>query len=165
LVLPPNSTPETQADFDSLIDLLTSTIKPATWEDVGGPGSIKPFETNLSITVSQTQEMHEEIEEALARLRKLGGGAIPPHAQRAAGAAEAQSPGGGMGGMGGMGGNAAGRSYAPPTQAPPPAAKPQQADLLQGVRSKNSGNQSIQSEKLQQMYKSGKGGVDAGGAF
>jgi hypothetical protein len=44
-------------------------------------------------------------------------------------------------------------------------ARPQPADLLQGVRGMNQGNQSKQSEKLQQMYKSGKGGVAPGEAF
>jgi general secretion pathway protein D len=60
-----------QADFDSLIDLITSTIKPTTWDTVGAPGSIMPFETNLSIVVSQTQEVHEEIVELLEQLRRL----------------------------------------------------------------------------------------------
>ncbi len=60
-----------QADFDSLIDLITSTIKPTTWDDVGGPGSIAPFETNLSIVVSQTQDVHEEIVDLLEQLRRL----------------------------------------------------------------------------------------------
>ena len=32
-----------QADFESLIDLITSTIHPTSWDEVGGPGSIKPF--------------------------------------------------------------------------------------------------------------------------
>jgi general secretion pathway protein D len=59
------------ADFDSLIDLITSTIKPTTWDDVGGPGSIAPFETNLSIVVSQTQEVHEEIVDLLEQLRRM----------------------------------------------------------------------------------------------
>jgi len=31
------------ADFDSLIDLITSTIAPTSWDDVGGPGSIDAF--------------------------------------------------------------------------------------------------------------------------
>lgn len=31
------------ADFDSLIDLITSTVRPTTWEEVGGPGAIEPF--------------------------------------------------------------------------------------------------------------------------
>ena len=60
-----------QADFDSLIDLITSTVKPTTWDDVGGPGSIAPFETNLSLVVSQTQEVHEEIVDLLEQLRRL----------------------------------------------------------------------------------------------
>jgi general secretion pathway protein D len=60
-----------QADFDSLIDLIKSTVKPTTWDDVGGPGSIAPFETNLSIVISQTQEVHEEIADLLEQLRRL----------------------------------------------------------------------------------------------
>ncbi len=60
-----------QADFDSLIDLITSTIQPTTWDDVGGPGSIAPFETNLSIVVSQTQDVHEQIVDLLEQLRRL----------------------------------------------------------------------------------------------
>jgi Protein of unknown function (DUF1598) len=31
------------ADFDSLIELITSTIKPDSWDDVGGPGAIDQF--------------------------------------------------------------------------------------------------------------------------
>jgi hypothetical protein len=38
-----------QADFDSLIDLITSTIAPTTWDDVGGNGSIAPFESGVRI--------------------------------------------------------------------------------------------------------------------
>ncbi len=33
-----------QPDFDDLIDLITSTVAPKTWEDNGGPGTIcRPF--------------------------------------------------------------------------------------------------------------------------
>lgn len=60
-----------QADFDSLIDLITTTVKPTTWDSVGGPGSISQFDTNLSIVVSQTQDVHEEIVELLQQLRRL----------------------------------------------------------------------------------------------
>ncbi len=49
------------ADFDSLIDLITSTIRPTAWEEVGGPGSIAPFETNLSLVVSGTQDVRLEL--------------------------------------------------------------------------------------------------------
>jgi hypothetical protein len=36
-----------QPDFDSLIELITSTIKPTSWDEVGGPGSIMPFPTGV----------------------------------------------------------------------------------------------------------------------
>jgi hypothetical protein len=39
----------TQADFQSLIDLITTTIKPNSWDDVGGPGSIVPFPTGVYV--------------------------------------------------------------------------------------------------------------------
>jgi len=61
----------TQADFDSIIELITTTIQPTTWDEVGGPGSIAPFETNLSLVVSQTQDVHEEIVDLLEQLRRL----------------------------------------------------------------------------------------------
>jgi hypothetical protein len=36
-----------QADFDALIDLITSTVKPSSWDVVGGPGSIASFPTGI----------------------------------------------------------------------------------------------------------------------
>jgi general secretion pathway protein D len=60
-----------QADFESLIELITTTIAPTTWDDVGGPGSIQQFQGNLSLVISQTQEVHEEIADLLEQLRRL----------------------------------------------------------------------------------------------
>ncbi len=60
-----------QADFESLMDLITNTIQPDTWDDLGGEGRISPFETNMSLVVSQTQEVHEEIADLLEQLRRL----------------------------------------------------------------------------------------------
>ncbi len=59
------------ADFDSLIDLIVSTIQPTSWDEVGGPGSIREFPTNLSLVISQTQEVHEEIADLLEQLRRM----------------------------------------------------------------------------------------------
>ncbi|MCG8587415.1 MAG: hypothetical protein MI757_22135 [Pirellulales bacterium] len=59
-----------QADFDSLIQLITSTVSPTTWDEVGGPGSIAPFATNLSLVVNQTQEVHEQLVDLLKQLRR-----------------------------------------------------------------------------------------------
>ena len=60
-----------QADFDALIDLITTTIAPESWTDVGGPGAIREFEANLSLVVSQTQDVHEQIADLLEQLRRL----------------------------------------------------------------------------------------------
>ena len=38
-----------EADFESLIDLITSTVKPPSWETVGGPGSVAKFPTGVHV--------------------------------------------------------------------------------------------------------------------
>ncbi len=38
-----------QADFDSLIDLIVSTVRPQTWDEVGGPGSISEFQNGVYV--------------------------------------------------------------------------------------------------------------------
>ena len=60
-----------QPDFDSLIELITATIAPTSWSEVGGAGTIEPFPTNLSIVVSTTQEVHDQIADLLEQLRRL----------------------------------------------------------------------------------------------
>ena len=60
-----------EPDFDTLIELITTTVSPQSWDEVGGPGSISGFDTNLSLVVSQTQEVHEQIADLLEQLRRL----------------------------------------------------------------------------------------------
>ena len=60
-----------QADFTQLMELIQSTVEPNSWVDVGGTGSIASFETNLSLVISQTQEIHEKIADLLDQLRRL----------------------------------------------------------------------------------------------
>lgn len=38
-----------QPDFDALIELITTTIAPTTWDEVGGPGSVAPFEGGVRV--------------------------------------------------------------------------------------------------------------------
>ncbi|MEX2120902.1 MAG: DUF1598 domain-containing protein [Pirellulales bacterium] len=38
-----------EPDFDSLIELITSTIAPTSWDDVGGPGAIQEFEGGVRV--------------------------------------------------------------------------------------------------------------------
>ena len=98
-----------QADFDSLIDLITSTVRPTTWDSVGGPGSIAPFETGLSIVVSQTEEAHCRISRKRSKIAqghaRIGAKGLPALRHRPKSEAGKESGTGGMmGGMGGMGG-------------------------------------------------------------
>jgi hypothetical protein len=60
-----------QADFDGPTDMIMSMIKPTSWDSVGGPGSIAVFEPTLDFVVSATEEVHEQIDILLERLRKL----------------------------------------------------------------------------------------------
>ena len=70
LVVPKGSDPSTAvADFDTLIDLITSTIEQDTWDTVGGPGAIEAFPANSSLVISQTRDIHEEIENLLKQMR------------------------------------------------------------------------------------------------
>ena len=59
------------ADYDSLIDVITTTIAPESWVDVGGPGSIKEFDNSGALIVSQTHRVHREIAQLLATLRRV----------------------------------------------------------------------------------------------
>ena len=59
------------ADFDTLIELITTTIAPDSWDEVGGPGAVESFPTNLSLVISQTQDVHEQISDLLDQLRRL----------------------------------------------------------------------------------------------
>lgn len=39
----------TQADFTELMDLIKSTVDPESWDDVGGPGSMRQFNTGVYV--------------------------------------------------------------------------------------------------------------------
>ena len=62
----------TLQDFQPLIDLVQSTIAPDSWQDTGqGLGTVEAFVPNLSLIVSQTQEIQDQIQDLLAKLREL----------------------------------------------------------------------------------------------
>jgi hypothetical protein len=62
-------------DFDSLINTITSTIRPDSWGQVGGRGDIQPYCTRHMrvIIVSQTYQVHRQLSELLRELAKYGG--------------------------------------------------------------------------------------------
>ncbi|HRF02524.1 MAG TPA: hypothetical protein PLI18_18570, partial [Pirellulaceae bacterium] len=60
-----------QADFDPLMELIQRTIAPDSWEELGGTGRMQEFESNLSLVIYQSQEVHEQIQDLLDQLRRL----------------------------------------------------------------------------------------------
>lgn len=68
-----NSGGGSQADFDELIDLIISTVEPPSWEDVGGPGSIKEYSGGVHVDVDGMLTRLETVEQGgrLERLRLI----------------------------------------------------------------------------------------------
>jgi|CXWL01.1.fsa_nt_gi hypothetical protein len=56
-------------DFESLKNVIQSTIAPDTWDEVGGPSSIGHLVPVPTIVIAQTQDAHEQISELLTKLR------------------------------------------------------------------------------------------------
>lgn len=69
------------ADFDTLIDLITSTIAPQTWDAVGGPGSIEGFPTGVYVDARGLMRRIDTDKNA-ADLAVLRNAALPPQAAR-----------------------------------------------------------------------------------
>ncbi|MEL7496331.1 MAG: hypothetical protein AAFN77_01885 [Planctomycetota bacterium] len=61
----------TEADFTPLIDLIRGTIATESWDDAQGLGTIRPYVQNLSLVVSNTQEVQDQIQDLLSKLREL----------------------------------------------------------------------------------------------
>jgi type II secretory pathway component GspD/PulD (secretin) len=56
---------------DVLIKLITNTIKPETWDASGGPGTIDYFPLGMALTINQTPDIQEQVQELLHALRRL----------------------------------------------------------------------------------------------
>ena len=59
------------ADYDSLIDAITTTIDPQAWDEVGGPGSVTALDNAGALIISQTRDVHKQIESLLIALRRV----------------------------------------------------------------------------------------------
>ena len=59
------------ADFQSLIDLIQTTVVPDTWEALGGPSTMRDYAQNLSLVISTTSDVHDQITDLLESLRRL----------------------------------------------------------------------------------------------
>ena len=63
--------PDGGYDITDLMHLITTTVAPDTWDEVGGPGSLADFKG--LVTVSTTQDVHDQVEKLLNMLHKAGG--------------------------------------------------------------------------------------------
>jgi hypothetical protein len=75
-------------DYDVLIEAITTTLTPTTWDDVGGPGSIagKTFASAKVLVITQTDDVHEQVagllKEIRAVIKRHGGTSEPPRRAR-----------------------------------------------------------------------------------
>jgi hypothetical protein len=71
--------PSGRQSFSDLIELVTGTVRPDSWDDTGGVGTIAPFEAGdssevetrrFSLVISQTPNIHAQVEKLLRNLRE-----------------------------------------------------------------------------------------------
>ena len=56
---------------EMLIKLLTSTISPQAWNNMGGPGTIEYFPLTMSLVINQSPDIQEQVSDLLTALRRL----------------------------------------------------------------------------------------------
>lgn len=73
LILARDSKGNLWRDFESMVHMLTSTIAPHDWEEVGGPGSIASFEFRgaAGLVIRHTPKVHHQVARLLDDLAKL----------------------------------------------------------------------------------------------
>lgn len=57
-------------DPDSLIGVLTSTVRPQSWDQVGGRGSLQPVDASQSLVISADPDTHRDVSELLLQIRR-----------------------------------------------------------------------------------------------
>jgi type II secretory pathway component GspD/PulD (secretin) len=67
----PNTGPTNGTLERELIRLITTTIKPDSWSQLGGEGSIEYYPIGLALVINQSPEVIEEVERLLESLRRL----------------------------------------------------------------------------------------------
>ncbi len=68
-----------QRNWGPLMNMITNTVQPDSWDDNGGPGSMQPFTKGGLLIISQKRDVHAEIRELLANMRlELAKVKLPP---------------------------------------------------------------------------------------
>jgi type II secretory pathway component GspD/PulD (secretin) len=66
-----NVSPTKQTMQDMLIKLVTNTVAPQSWAEVGGAGTIDYMPIGLALVVNQTPDVQEQVADLLDALRRL----------------------------------------------------------------------------------------------
>ncbi len=67
----PESKARQMADFESLVELLTSTVTPVeNWKEFGGSAVAVAHPANLSLAVNQTEDGHQQVARLLEQMRQ-----------------------------------------------------------------------------------------------
>lgn len=56
-------------DYSAILETVTTTVAPESWDEVGGAGAIRPFPQRAALVVHQTPPIHREIERLLHSIR------------------------------------------------------------------------------------------------
>lgn len=71
LALPGSGKSNVGDDFEKLIELVTDTVQPNSWQKTGGQGLIVQDEKTLSLVIQQTPAIHRQVLAFLRSLRSL----------------------------------------------------------------------------------------------
>ncbi len=58
------------SQFEMLFEVIGSVVAPDTWDSVGGAGNMEPYDPWGTVVISQTDEVHDQIEALLATIRR-----------------------------------------------------------------------------------------------
>jgi Flp pilus assembly secretin CpaC len=56
---------------ENLVKLITTTVAPESWSEMGGKGQIQFYPLGMGLVVNQTQDIQEQVADLLAALRRL----------------------------------------------------------------------------------------------
>ncbi len=59
-----------EQNLDGLVELVTSTVSPLSWDAIGGSGSITADAPRMALVVSQTPDVHDAVDRLLTLLRR-----------------------------------------------------------------------------------------------
>lgn len=77
LVRAKNATGEVGVDFEPIVELITATVDPTSWDTAGGTGSIRENKETLMLMVHHRPAVQREVEQLLEQLRVLQVKTIP----------------------------------------------------------------------------------------